>query len=71
MTIIFTIVFLAGVMAAIVTLSPLRKIFNEDSSSLDMTSLVIASYNNAKSIIRSRIKHIEGNKKLVIQCVVG
>ena len=38
MAFIFTIVSLASVMAAIVTLSPLKKIFHEDSSSLDMTS---------------------------------
>jgi hypothetical protein len=38
-----------------VTLSSLKKIFNEDSSSLGMTSLIIASYNNAKTINRSRM----------------
>ena len=58
-------------MAAIVTVSSLKKIFNQDSSSLGMTSLVIASNNNAKSITRSRIKHFEGNKNLEILCVVG
>lgn len=71
MAFIFTNVSLASVMVPFVTLSSLKKIFNEDSSSLGMTSLIITSYNNAKTINRSRIKHIEGNKNLEILCIVG